>query len=187
MKFEKLNESKIKIIFTSKDVILNSISTNDVFTDVSISQQLLQYILFRAEKEIGFKTDDCKLLVEASKRSEGGFVFIITKLSEFGTMDCSNFIYKFENFENFLTLCTYIKNMNFSNFENTPVNITLSLYNNAYYLSISNYFQMPLTLLNAFNEFGEFLIYSPQLDGLISEYGKIIFENNAISKGIKII
>ena len=53
--------------------------------------------------------------------------------------------------------------------------------------SISNYFQMPLTLLNAFNEFGEFLIYSPQLDGLISEYGKIIFENNAISKGIKII
>lgn len=42
--------------------ILINFSADTFFSDNSIAQSALNSILFMAEKEIGFKTDDCKLL-----------------------------------------------------------------------------------------------------------------------------
>ena len=38
-----------------------------------------------------------------------------------------------------------------------------------------------------FDEFGEHIYYPYKLEGIINEYGKIIYEKNAIVEGIKII
>lgn len=182
MKFEKLTNTKIRIVFTSEDMIINNLSSNNFFDDVNISQTLLQSLLFKAEKEIGFKTDDSKLLVEALS-SDGGFVFIITKLSSCDDLCLENKsiqIFKFQSFDSFLDLCTYIKNMNFEYLNNS----SLILYNNSFYLYVLNC--NPL-FSNILLEFADFVPYSLKIDGHFNEYGKIIFNKNAINKGINII
>lgn len=188
MKFEKLNDNKIRIVLSSNDMSSNNISTDNVFSDNSISEKFLQDILYKAEKEIDFKTDDSKLLVEILKSFEGGLVFNITKFKEYNDIYvCLNLMFKFNSFEDFLCLCTYLKNMSFFDFEQYSSQFSLALYNNTYYLSISDYCQLPLNLLNALSEFGNLIDFSAKLDGLINEYGKILFEKNAIYEGMKMI
>ena len=187
MKFEKLTDSKIKIIFTTKDLIVNNISTKDFFTDSSISQKLLEYLLLKAEMELDFKAEDCKLLVEVVKYSSGGLAFTITKLEDYHRTTSISLIYKFADFEDFLNLCTYIKNMNIANLESFSEQFSLYIYHNTYYLFINNYLDIPLNLINIFDEFGEHIYYPYKLEGMINEYGKIIYEKNAICEGIKII
>ena len=52
---------------------------------------------------------------------------------------------------------------------------------------MKNYFSLPFDIINVFDEFGEHIIYPYKLEGIINEYGKIIYETNAICEGIKII
>ena len=187
MKFKKLTDSKIEIIFTAKDLILNNISTKDFFIDSLISQNLLEYLLLKAEIELNFKAKDCKLLVEAVKYSSGGLAFTITKLEDYNNTNSFKLIYKFIDFEDFLNLCTYIKNMNIVNMESYSEQFSLYIHNDTYYLFINNYLDIPLNIINIIDEYGEH-IYSPyKLEGIINEYGKIIYKKNAICEGIKII
>lgn len=187
MKFEKITDSKIKIVFTAKDLISSNISSKDFFTDNSISQEILEYILLKAEMELGFKAEDCKLLVEAIKYSGGGLAFTITKLFENNTIPSISLIYQFESFENFLNLCTYIKNMHIHDLENFSEQFSLYTYHNTYYLLINDYSIIPIEIINAFDEFSEHICCPYKLEGIINEYGKIIYEKNAICEGIKII
>lgn len=188
MKFEKLNNNKIRIVLSLKDMTSNNISTDTVFSGNSISEKFLQDILYKAEEEINFKTNDSKLLVEILRGFEGGLIFNITKFKEYSDIYvCLNLMFEFTSFEDFLCLCTYLKNMNFFDFEKYGSQFSLALYNNTYYLSISDYCQLPLNLLNALNEFGNPIDSSANLDGVINEYGKILFEKNAIYEGMKMI
>ena len=54
MKFEKITDTKIKIILDTKDIKLHNISSENIFNNSRSSQQLLKTMLIRAEKEIGF-------------------------------------------------------------------------------------------------------------------------------------
>ena len=81
MKFEKITDSKIKIIFSLEDMNSNNISAKSFLSNSSVSQKILQNILKEAEKQVGFQTDDSKLLVEAIMSTGGGLIFTITKLS----------------------------------------------------------------------------------------------------------
>ena len=81
MKFEKITDTKIKIVLDINDIKLHNISTNNFFNN-SPSQKLLQIMLSEAEKEIGFKVDDSRLLVEAITNSNQEYIFTITKLIE---------------------------------------------------------------------------------------------------------
>lgn len=185
MRFEKLTNSKIRIIFSSEDMISNNVSVQNFLTDKSISQRILQSILLEAEKEIGFKTDNSKLLVEALS-SDGGFIFTITKLSSYDDLSLVNNsikIFKFENFDNFLDLCTYLQNMNIT----YSKDFSLILYNNSFYLYIFNSdLSISSSFFNILIEFSDSIKYSAKLDGCLYEYGKIIFNKNAICKGIDI-
>ena len=187
MKFEKLNDNKIRIVLSLKDMISSNISVDTLCSDTLFSEQFLQDILYEAEKEIDFKTDDSKLLVEILKSFEGGLIFNITKFEKCNDYVHLNLMFEFNSFEDFLCLCTYIKNMDFFNFEKYSSQFALALYNNTYFLCVSNYCELPLPLLNILSEFGILVDSSSKLDGLINEYGKVLFEKNAICEGIKMI
>lgn len=185
MKFEKLTDKKIKIIVSLKDMELNNVSAKNIFSNTDASQKLLQTILNMAEKEIGFKAGNSKLLVEAIMSSDEECTFTITKLSEkkIKLKNISNsFIFKFNSFDNFIDLCTFIKNMSNLNLKEFSKNFSLILYNNTYYLStveveaFSILFDYMKTI---FSEFGENVSNSIGLDGILNEYGKIIFDKNA--------
>ena len=65
MKFEKITDTKIKIFLSLRDMELNKVSAESIFSNSASSQKLLQNMLNKAKKEIGFETGDSKLLVEA--------------------------------------------------------------------------------------------------------------------------
>ena len=83
MKFEKLTDTKIRISISSKDMEKNNLSAENIFSNSADSQKLLDTMIARAEKEIGFKPEDSKLLVEAIILANDECVFTITKLGNY--------------------------------------------------------------------------------------------------------
>ena len=189
MKFEKLNDTKIKISVSMHDMEQNNVSIQNLFSNSEPSQKLLQNILKMAESEIDFKVNDSQLLIEATLTSDEECIFIITKLQESfsNPPKNNNFIFKFDNFDNFINLCTFLNNFSDLNLKDFSQNFSLILYNNTYYLYNSDVEKFSVLLdymKNVFAEFGTNVSDSPNIHGILNEYGKVIFEKNAIVKCI---
>lgn len=130
MKFEKLTNNKIKIYFSNEDMNLNNISKKTLFSNNSISQDFIQSIIKSAEQYLDFQIDAENILVEILNHNDG-YIFTITQVnSNFFENIGNNIFYRFNCFEDFLSFCTYIKNMNWSIKES----FSLFILNNAYYL-----------------------------------------------------
>lgn len=181
MKFEKLTDNKLKIIFTLEDMAANKVSANAFLSNNIVSQKLLQSMLIKAEKKVGFETGDCNLLVEAIESTDGGFVFTITKLAHDSSSKPLKLFFKFECFDNFLAFCKYMKNMNFSDYSR----FSLILYNNTYFLSVIDD-GLSFDFKSILCEFGEFLSFSPSMEGILNEYGKVIFDENNFVDNMKL-
>lgn len=185
MKFEKLNDAKIKIILSLKDIELNNISIQNLFTNSDSSQELLQKILNMAKEEIGFDAGDSKLLVEAIMLSDEECTFTITKLYDelASSNKNNNFIFKFDKFDNFIDLCTFLNNFSDLNLKDFSKSFSLILYNNTYYLynfNVETYAVLLDYMREIFSEFGTNVSDSKIIDGILNEYGKVIFAKNAI-------
>lgn len=192
MKFEKITDTKIKIILSLSDMESNNISIDNIISNTESSQKLLQNILCMAEKKIGFNPGDSKLLVEVIHSMSNECIYTITKLpnKKIICRNCSNsLIFKFENFDDFINLCAFLKGSNYLNLKDFSKNFSLIYYNGTYYLRAleSNSFSVLLDYLKLlFSEFGKDVSSSHCIEGLLSEYGKVIFRRNAINKCINL-
>lgn len=188
MKFEKITDTKIRIILSLKDMELNNISVENVLSNSADSQKLLDTMLSRAEKKLGFKPDDSKLLVEAVAPSSEECIFTITKLLD-DKICClksnESFIFKFEKFDDFINLCTYLNNFSYLCLREISKSFSLIYYNGTYYLrfiEVGNSSIVVDYIKNLFDEFGKDVSLSAGIDGVLNEYGKVIFSKNAILK-----
>lgn len=186
MKFEKITDTKIKIFLSLKDMESNNVSVNNIFSNSTSSQKLLRNMLNRAEKEIGFETGDSKLLVEALMPSNEECIFTITKLVEkksYIEKNNNSFIFKFNCFDDFVTLCAFLNNLSDLNLKEFSKNFSLILYNDTYYLynfRIEKYSVLLDYMKDVFSEFGTNVSNSTGIEGILNEYGKVIFKKNAI-------
>lgn len=191
MKFEKLTDKKIRIILSLEDMQLNNISIDNIISNSASSQKLLHDIINEAEKKIGFDPGESKLLVEAIQSLNNECIFTITKLPEkkIISRNRSNiFIFKFESFDDFINLCSFLKNSNYLNLKDFSKNFSLTYYNGTYYLQALevNYYSVLLDYLKLlFSEFGKDVSCNTEIPGFLSEYGKVLFSKNAINKCIK--
>ena len=64
MKFEKVNNDKIKITLNSKDLEANDIDFHSFMSNSSQTQSLFLAVLDKAERDYGFSTDNYQLKVE---------------------------------------------------------------------------------------------------------------------------
>ena len=128
MKIEKLTENKIRVIINSEDLKNNNLDYQTIMEKPIESQKLFLEMLLKAEKEVGFYTEGCKLLVEAFSSSDENFVFTITKYVEKPVTPPNKLkvtpkkkiknvnpksttsIYAFPNFEEFCDFCSAIHN-----------------------------------------------------------------------------
>ena len=190
MKFEKITDTKIKIILSLRDMKLNNVSAESIFSNSTSSQKLLQNMLNEAEKEIGFETGDSKLLVEAVMSSDEECIFTITKLlNEKTYYSTSNnaFIFEFDSFDDIIDLCVFLNNLSFLCLKDISKNFSLIYYNSTYYLKFietGNYSIVIDYIKTLFDEFGKDVSHSNSIDGFLNEYGKVIFPKNAIIKCI---
>ena len=137
MKFEKLTDTKIKIILSLQDMESNNLSVENVLSNSADSQKLLDIIISKAETELGFMPEDSQLLVEAVVPSHDECIFTITKLldDKICYQETGNsFIFKFENFDDFINLCSFLNNFSYLCLKEISKNFSLFYYNNTYYL-----------------------------------------------------
>ena len=170
------------------------------------SQKLFLEMLLKAEKEVGFYTEGYKLLVEAFSSPDGLFVFTITKYIEKPTTPSNKpkvtpkkkikkvnpksntSIYKFSSFEEFCEFCTAMHNI--ANFQPKKLakNIALYLFNDTYYLILSNINTESIHIpafYSTISEFASLASHSETFKMKLLEHGKAIMKRNAIETGIK--
>lgn len=210
MKIEKITENKLRIVLNLEDLERNNIDFESVVNNTPETQSLILSILNKAEKEIGFYTQDCKILIEALASFDGNFVFTITKtpppayktgISSFSRKvpkqkkkafkSLSPLIYSFQNFEEFCEFCKalHIEFLSHECIRLICKKTSLYFYNNTYYLLISG-INVEYEHINVFfsviSEFTDRVNNFKNFDAKLLEYGKPIFKKNAISNTINI-
>ena len=209
MKIEKLTENKIRIILNMEDLEKNNIKFESLHTNTPEIQTMILSILDKAEKEIGFYTQDSKILIEAISSFDGTFVFIITKSysnSQTSTifsrkkpiakrktlkLDNNAIIYSFHNFDEFCNFCQalHIEFLTQESLKTVCQNTSLYFYNNNYYLLISgintNYKHINI-FFSVISEFTDRVDSCKNFDAKLIEHGTVIFKKNAISNTINI-
>lgn len=190
MKFEKLTDTKIRIILSLTDMELNNISIENILSNSDDSQKLLETMICKAEIELGFKADDSQLLVEAVSPSNDECIFTITKIIDENTCTTNyknSFIFKFEYFDDFINLCCFLNNFAYLDLKTFSKNFSLIYHNDTYYLKLIEPINSSIIidyLKTLFDEFGTNVSCHPGIDGILNEYGKIIWKKNAIIKCI---
>ena len=80
MKFEKVNENKLRITLSMHDLEEKDIDFHDFMSNSIETQELFLDMLEEAEEKIGFQTRNCKIRIEALAMTEDDFVLTITKM-----------------------------------------------------------------------------------------------------------
>ena len=204
MKIEKLTENKIRIIMNIDELAAKNIDIHSLSKTDAKSNSLFQIILEEAEKQVGFKVKNCKLLVEAFSTADDYIIFTLTKYKNELTPENSpkrlkfkrksltnsykNAIYQFNNFEEFCNFCTYCHGSKLGTLTGLAKTVSLYEYNSLYYLVLSN-INITFKNINLFytsiSEFSNLVSSSGIMKSKLDEYGKIVFKNNAIKNGIK--
>ena len=205
MKFEKLNENKIRITLNNQDLAEKHIDFHSFMSNSQESQNLFLDMLDEAEKKVGFITKDYKIRIEALAMSDGNFILTITRFGKNLDTDAKpskmkrvkikrknldmtakQLIYKFDTFDDFCNFSNFISKLD--NFTTIAKNIVLYFYQNSYYLLLSNInveHSNIKQLYSLITEFGTYVDNSEVFGRKISECGKVIIKNNAIKTCIK--
>ena len=199
MKIEKLTENKIRIILKIEELSDNNINIDDFLKDNLKSQKFFLDILNKAEKELGFYTKDCRLLIEAFSSLDEVCVFTITKYTPKSKKSCLklkrnnnkkyslNTVFKFDSFDDFCALCKYLNNSNVST-QNIAQKISLYFFKNTYYLVLLkiNFTNKNIKkLLNMICEFSSIVKNELHIESKLLEFGKPIIKQNALKSGMK--
>lgn len=80
MRIEKIHLNKIKVTFSTEDLIEHNITPESVRENPPRVQKILMNIVRRAGEEVGFTADESRLMVEAMATEDGSMVMYITKL-----------------------------------------------------------------------------------------------------------
>lgn len=198
MKIEKITENKIRITMNLDDLKEKNIDFHSFMSNSIEAQDIFIDMLKEAEKQVGFKTDDYKILLEALATADGKFVLNVTRIipdvdplkkksvlvkRRATKIDKKLAIYKFESFDDFCNFATLLHNSNCNSIIKKIKKAVLYSYNNSYYLLLTNILA-DLSLLKSFcSLIAEFSIYinnSDLFEKKLSEYGKVVIKNNAI-------
>ena len=202
MKIEKLTDNKIRVIMNSDELGCTNINIHSIMTKAIETQEIFSSILKKAEKEVNFYTDGCKLLIEAFSSFEDMVVFTITKFSPDNNSKKKKLIAKrksfdkiseqvicrFENFDVFCEFCNAMKNIHKIDIHKSIKNAILYLWQDAYYLVLKNIHtdaESTNLLYSILSEFGKPLSFSNNFEYKLLEHGKVVIKKNAIQIGIK--
>lgn len=205
MKFEKLNDDKIRITLTCDDLIKKDIDFHDFMSNSLDSQDLFFDMLDEAEKQIGFVTKNYRIRIEALAVSSGDFVITVTRSlpdiikdktnmkkkfqikRKSSNLNANQLIYHFSNFDDFSYFMDFVKLSHFA-FANIAKNIVLYNYKNTYYLvlyGVDSEHRYLKNLLSCITEFGTYISCSDLLINKLKECGKITIRNNAFKNYLK--
>ena len=201
MKFEKVNNDKIKITLSSADLEANDIDFHSFMSNSNETQSLFLAVLDKAEKDYGFSTDNYQLKVETLALDNGNFILTITRSRVSNTAESNiekkkfkvsrkvpnltsaSLIYKFNSFEDF---CDFIEFLSFSEMTDDDKISKASMlycYNSYYYLIFSNInvkYTYLKALCSAITEFATYVDYSEALAAKLHESATLVIKDHVI-------
>lgn len=201
MKIEKLNDNKIRITLNIEDLNERNISLQSFMSNSIESQDIFMDMLDKADEEVGFNTDDCRIMIEALALKNGVFILTITKFDHEGekpilkrknvhirrkspSLNLDKTIYSFESFDAFCDFCSFLRNtIERKQILDFVKESDLYEYNSNYYLVLSriNVNSKSLKYIcSSITEFAHFLNSSELFESKIKEYGKLIIQKSAI-------
>lgn len=205
MKFEKLNDNKIRITLTIQDLAEKEIDFHVFMSNSAEAQDILLDMLEQAKKETGFDPEDYNLKVEALVMADTNFIFTITKLppEEKSKVSKKKFtvkrknitpsstqavycFYSFDDFNDFLVFLS--KNRLFNCTKKLAKSITLYEYKDKYYLLMSNTNTELIDKIKFYTcitEFAKCITNSKVFASKLKECGTLIMKNNALEIGFK--
>lgn len=204
MKFEKLNDNKIRITLSITDLVEKNIDFHMFMSNSIESQDILVNMLEEAKKETGFDPENYNLKIEALSMADTYFVFTITKVipeidvsknslksptKKFAakikniTPSCNQSIYCFNCFEDFCSFINFINKNNYANdIYNIAYSITLYSYKQNYYLLLQNINQEVVNKIKFYtiiSEFAKYIVNSNIFSGKLKECGTLFINHNA--------
>lgn len=205
MKFEKLNENKIKITLSMQDLEEKDINFHDFMSNSLESQDLFLILLEEAEERVGFKTQNCRVKIEALAMTENDFVLTITKIASDSLKKhlyvtprkkpiakrintnklTSNLIYKFNSFDDYCNFIEYLLKNNLADATRVAERILLFSYNSKYYLVLSNLntkYKKISVFYTSITEFGSYISNPDIFISKLNESGTLFIKNNAFKK-----
>ncbi len=206
MKLEKLNDDKIRITLNLDDLKENDIDFHTFMSNSIESQELFLDMLDKAEKELGFVTDDYKVMIEALAMTNGNFVLTVTRLEpdknnkatynkkkvtikrKSSPINARKAIYCFNSFDEFCSYCNFLNSNMLKNMNAFADSITLFEYKEKYYLVFTN-IVVNNSLLKLFcssiTEFASFVSDADLFESKLLEYGNVIMKDSAIDDCLK--
>lgn len=201
MRIEKINENKIKITITLRDLEERNIDLNSLNYNSPAAQELFWDMMEQAETIFGFNASESQLCVEASPDSSHGFIITITKFNDGDDFEsihkyiknrfkkhdlkskcktnkiCSPIvIYSFNQLEDLSTASKKIEDLYIGD-------SFLYKYKNIYYLILTknNWDANSIKMFeNILNEYGNRIANTYFYEGYLDEYGQKIAEYNAL-------
>jgi AraC-like DNA-binding protein len=82
MKIEKINENKIKITLSARDLQERNLDFQALRYNSPEAQHLFWDMIKKAESEHGFSASNCQLFIEAASIMDGNFIVTITKMTD---------------------------------------------------------------------------------------------------------
>lgn len=199
MKIEKVNEDKIRITLNTEDLQEKNIDLHSFMANSVESQELFLDMLDEAEKEVGFDTEDYKLMIEALAVSNGTFVLTVTRLSpeepkeklkrkvnikrKSPSINKDILIYSFSTFEDFCGFCNSLKEIIICTTKDLSHEMNLYFHDDSYYLVIKNTNLEYKYLKDFYTSIVEFshLVHNANLfERKLVEYGNLIMKDTAI-------
>lgn len=205
MKIEKLNDDKIRITLNIKDLEENHIDFQTFMSNSIESQELFLNMLDQAEKELGFVTDDYRVMIEALATANGNFVLTVTRFEQqidktftkkkkvnikrkTTAINTDKAIYCFNSFDEYCNFCSFLNNNILKHINNFADSVSLFEYKNKYYLVFSNIHinnSLLKTFCSGITEFARFVNECELFESKLKEYGNLIIKDNAIDTCIK--
>lgn len=209
MKFEKLNENKIRVIFTTQDLQEKEIDFHSFMANPLETQDLFLDMLEEAEEKVGFCTKNHKVKIEALAMADGDFMVTITKIApevennrlstvtpkkkfkvhrKSQELKTSQTIYKFESFDDYCSFIQFLSQNNITNATTIAKNISVYIYNEQYYLVLDDINKEHKNLIkfsSCITEFATYVNNSMLFASKLKECGKIVIKNNALRTSLK--
>ncbi len=206
MKFEKVNNDKIKITISSADLEANDIDFHSFMSNSNETQSLFLSVLDKAEKDYGFSTDNYQLKVETLALDNGNFILTITRsrvpnISEnnvekkkfkvsrkIPSLTSASIIYKFNSFEDFCDFIEFLSSSELADIDKVSKGSMLYYYNSYYYLIFTNInvkYPYLKSMCSAITEFATYIDYSEALAAKLHESATLIIKDHVIRVSTK--
>lgn len=199
MKFEKINDDKLRITLTSKDLQDKSIDFHTFMANPIESQELFLDMLDEAEEKVGFDVKDYNLRIEAVVMSDESFILTITRVNtpkvatpkvkkkftvrrKKADLNSTHAIYCFNTFDDYCNFLEAIHTCSHS-IHNIAKSAVLYQYRSNYYLVLSNINLNNPSKLAFYSYITEFARYTNNSNLFVyklKEVGNIVIKNNAL-------